>query len=57
MKNSDLEENGHASLLRDLLKLYKTFTYRRYRIDVLGFVLAWLAVGAFIVFYYWLSQV
>ena len=50
-----LEENGHASLLRDLLRLPHTFTFRRYRIDVLGFIGAWLAVAAFIVFYCWMS--
>ena len=51
-----LEENGQASLLRDLLKLPRTFTFKRYRIDVLGFIAAWVAVAAFIAFYYWLSK-
>jgi hypothetical protein len=51
-----LEENGHSSLLRDLLKLGRTFSYRRYRIDIAGFFAAWAAVGAFIAFYYWMSK-
>jgi len=53
---TELEENGQASLLRDLLKLPRTFTFKRYRIDVLGFAGAWLAVAAFIAFYYWMSK-
>lgn len=52
---TELEENGHASLLRDLLVLHERFTFRRYRIDVLGFLGAWGAVCAFIAFYYWMS--
>jgi len=51
-----LEENGHASLLRDLLKLKRTFSYRRYRICVLGFLVAWATVCAFIAFYYWMAR-
>jgi hypothetical protein len=51
-----IEENGKASLVRDLLKLPRTFTYRRYRIDVLGFFVAWFAVAIFIAFYYWMSK-
>jgi hypothetical protein len=51
-----LEENGHASLLRDLLELRRSFSYRRYRIDIVGFVIAWVAVFAFIAFYYWMSK-
>jgi hypothetical protein len=53
---TDLEENGQASLLRDVLKLPQTFTFKRYRVDVLGFLGAWLAVAGFIAFYYWLSK-
>ena len=50
-----LEQNGHASILRDLLKLRKTFSYRRYRVDVLGFLLAWIFVFIFIAFYIWMA--
>lgn len=49
------EENGQASILRDLLKLYSTFSYRRYRIDVEGFLLAWVFVFLFIAFYCWMA--
>lgn len=52
----DQENHGHALLLRDLLKLRTTFRYSRYRVDVLGFVAAWLFVISFIVFYWWLSK-
>jgi hypothetical protein len=51
-----LEDNGHASLLRDLLVLHRTFSFRRYKIDILGFLAAWVAVGVFIAFYYWMSK-
>jgi hypothetical protein len=51
-----LEENGQASLLRDLLKLHRTFSFRRYRIDVLGFFGAWLLVAVMIGFFVWMSR-
>ena len=50
-----LEQNGHASILRDLLKLVRTYSFRRYRVDVVGFLLAWLLVFVFIAFYWWVS--
>lgn len=50
-----LEENGQASLLRDLLRLPRTFRFRRYRIDITGFLTAWLMVIAFIAFYAWMA--
>jgi hypothetical protein len=50
------EKNGQASILRDLLKLRTTFTLRRYRIDVMGFIVAWLFVLVFIAAYYALSK-
>lgn len=49
------EKNGHALLLRDLLKLPRTYTYRRYRIDVLGFITAWVLVFLFVLFYWWFA--
>jgi hypothetical protein len=52
---SYLEKNGHASLLRDLLVICQSFSWRRYRIDILGFLGAWAAVAAFIAFYCWMS--
>jgi len=53
---TQLEENGHASLVRDLLQLPRTFTFKRYRIDLIGFLGAWAMVAGFIVFYYWMSK-
>ena len=50
-----LEENGHASILRDLLKIGKTFTFRRYRVDTVGFFVAWIFVFVFISFYCWMA--
>ena len=49
------EENGHASLLCDLLKLNRTFSLQRYWVDVAGFALAWLLVFVFIGFYCWMA--
>lgn len=56
MNKTHEDENGQASVLRDLLKLRSTFTFRRYRIDVLGFLVAWLFVLAFIIVYWLLSR-
>lgn len=35
-----LEEQGHGLLLADLLSLHRTFSFRRYRVDLLGFLAA-----------------
>lgn len=51
-----LEEQGHASLVRDLLRLHRTFRYRRYRIDLAGFAAAWLLVAALIGLYLWMAR-
>ena len=37
---SDPEANGEGLLWVDLLSLPKTFSWRRYRVDLLGFVAA-----------------
>jgi Na+/proline symporter len=50
-----MHNDGQASLLRDLLVLPRTFSYRAYRVDILGFLTAWGTVGAFILFYWWLA--
>lgn len=50
-----LEEDGQALLLRDLLRLQRTFRFRRYRIDLIGFLVAWVMVAGFIAFYVWMS--
>ena len=41
---SAMEEEGQSLLLVDLLRLPSRFTFKRYRIDVLGFLAAWLWV-------------
>jgi hypothetical protein len=51
-----VEDDGLALVLRDLLRLHRTFSYRRYRIDILGFLAAWALVAAMIAFYFWLSH-
>ena len=51
-----LEDQGHASLLRDLLRLHRGFAWRRYRVDLTGFLAAWLLVAAMIGFYFWMSR-
>lgn len=50
-----LEEDGQALLLRDLLRLPRTFRFHRYRIDLIGFLVGWLMVASFIAFYVWMS--
>ena len=55
--HSPLEEDGHALLLVDLLRLPRTFTYRRYRLDVLGFLLAWLWVVLLLALGYWIARI
>ena len=50
------EDDGLALLVRDLLRLHRTFRYRRYRVDVLGFLASWLVVAAMIGFYFWMSR-
>lgn len=41
---SQMEEDGHALLIVDLLRLPARFSLKRYRLDVVGFLLAWLWV-------------
>jgi Na+/proline symporter len=43
-----LEEQGHSLLLVDLLHLRSTFSWKRYRVDIQGFVLATLMIVAII---------
>jgi Na+/proline symporter len=37
---TSLEEQGHSLLLVDLFSLRRTFSFRKYRVDILGFVAA-----------------
>jgi len=52
-----LEERGQRLLIVDLLQLYKNFSFRRYRIDILGFLLAWGIVFFIILFAFMVSQI
>jgi hypothetical protein len=47
--------DGNDLLIVDFLRLPERFSWRRYRIDLVGFLLAWTMVGAFIGFYIWMS--
>jgi hypothetical protein len=54
---SQLEEDGYALLLVDLLRLPRRFRYRRYKIDVLGFLAAWLWVLLILALGYWITRI
>ena len=54
---SKLEENGHSLLIVDLLRLARTFSYRRYRMDVIGFLFAWLWVVLLLGLGYWITRI
>ncbi len=54
---SKLEEEGHSLLIVDLLRLPRTFSYRRYRLDVIGFLLAWLWVVLLLALGYWVTKI
>ncbi|HEY8462199.1 MAG TPA: hypothetical protein VIM99_17550 [Blastocatellia bacterium] len=54
---SKLEEEGHSLLIVDLLRLPRTFTYRRYRLDVIGFLLAWLWVALLLALGYLVTRI
>ncbi len=54
---SKLEEEGHALLIVDLLRLTRTFSYRRYRLDVIGFLLAWLWVVLLLALGWWITKI
>jgi hypothetical protein len=54
---SKLEEEGHSLLIVDLLRLPRTFSYRRYRLDVIGFLLAWLWVVLLLALGYWVARI
>ena len=52
-----LEEKGHSLLIVDLLSLHKKFSFKRYRVDLIGFGLAWLIVALIILLTLWLAQI
>ena len=43
-RGTSLEEDGHSLLIVDLLSLHKKFSFKRYRIDLIGFLWAALFV-------------
>ncbi|MBL8167082.1 MAG: hypothetical protein JNJ50_02945 [Acidobacteria bacterium] len=53
---SQMEEDGHSLLLVDLLRLPARFSYRRFRLDVIGFGLAWLWVVLLLLLGYWVTR-
>lgn len=53
---SKLEEEGHSLLIVDLLRLGQRFNYRRYRLDIIGFVLAWIWVALLLLLGYWVAH-
>lgn len=54
---SRLEEDGHSLLIVDLLRLPRTFSFKRYRLDVIGFLLAWLWVVLLLALGYWITKI
>ena len=54
---SKLEEDGHSLLIVDLLRLARTFSFRRYRLDMIGFLLAWLWVVLLLALGYWITRI
>jgi hypothetical protein len=54
---SKLEEDGHSLLIVDLLRLPRTFSYQRYRLDIIGFLLAWLWVVLLLALGYWVARI
>jgi hypothetical protein len=45
---TDLEADGHGLLVVDLLRLPKTFSVRRYALDLKGFGASWAAVAGYL---------
>jgi len=54
---SQLEEDGHSLLIVDLLRLPRRFNYKRYRIDVIGFLLGWLWVVLLLALGWWVARI
>lgn len=57
LPQSKLEEEGHSLLIVDLLKLPGRLSYRRYRLDLIGFGLAWLWVALLLLLGYWITLI
>lgn len=55
--HSKMEENGHGLLIIDLLRLPRLFSYRRYRLDILGFLIGWLWVVLLLALGFWVTRI
>lgn len=51
-----LEERGHSLLIVDLLRLPSKFSFKRYRIDLIGFIAAWILVFFILLLTIWLAK-
>lgn len=52
-----LEEQGHSLLIVDLLNLPKKFSFKRYRIDIIGFTAAWIFVFVILFLTIWFARI
>ncbi|MFQ5606210.1 MAG: sodium:solute symporter [bacterium] len=50
-------EKGHSLLIVNLLKLIKNFGYKKYKVDLIGFVLAWMIVFLIIAVTVWFAGI
>jgi hypothetical protein len=51
-----LEDQGHGLLIVDLLRLHRIFSFRRYKIDLAGFVAAWIFVFIILLLTVWFTK-
>jgi hypothetical protein len=56
-ETTSLEETGHSLLIVDLLDLPKKFSFKRYKIDLIGFGIAWLIVAIILLLTVWLANI
>lgn len=56
-EQESLEEKGHSLLIVDLLELHKKFSIKRYKIDLIGFGIAWLIVAFILLLTLWLASI
>jgi hypothetical protein len=54
---SRMKENRHGPLIIDLLRLPQLFSYRRYRLDIIGFLIGWLWVVLLVGLGYWITKI
>ena len=56
-EEESLLEKGHSLLIVDLLELHKKFSFKRYRVDLIGFGIAWVIVAIILLLTVWLAQI